>query len=88
MPWRDVDALKASGNAVAGLGRKVAVGDALQRLQLSAGLPGLCNQACPPVAVSGPVSAPPAPTAMARTTMRAVFIRFTFHRTLRRFRRR
>ena len=31
---------------------------------------------------------PPAPTAMARTTMRAVFIRFTFHITPRRFRRR
>ena len=31
---------------------------------------------------------PPAPTAMVRTTMRAVFIRFTFHITPRRFRRR
>jgi hypothetical protein len=31
---------------------------------------------------------PPAPMAIARTTMRAVFIRFTFHMTLRRVRRR
>jgi len=31
---------------------------------------------------------PPAPTAIVRTTMRAVFIRFTFHITPRRFRRR
>ncbi len=31
---------------------------------------------------------PPAPTAMVRTIMRAVFIRFTFHMTPRRFRRR
>src|SRR5258705_11395188 len=33
------------------------------------------------------VAMPPAPTAMVRTTMRAVFIRFTFHMTPRRFRR-
>src|SRR5262249_12584475 len=41
VPWRDVEALKASESAVA-------VGNALQRRQLSAGPSGLCNQAGPP----------------------------------------
>jgi hypothetical protein len=38
--------------------------------------------------LAGYAAMPSAPTALARATMRAVFIRFTFHITLRRFRRR